>query len=45
MFEEMVANGFVVADYVFSGPLEDLYNIFIDMVENGIAWEILGSEG
>ncbi len=45
MFEEMVAAGFVTVDFMWSGPLEDLYNMFVAWVETGITWEIIGSQG
>ncbi|GJM25538.1 MAG: hypothetical protein DHS20C16_19530 [Phycisphaerae bacterium] len=44
MFEEMVATGFIAADYVLQSPLEDLYDIFVKWVESGIGWELIASE-
>ncbi len=45
MFEEMVTSGYIAADYMLNGPLQDLYDLFVAWVESGISWEIIGSEG
>jgi hypothetical protein len=45
MLEEMVASGYIAADYIVNNPLQDLYNLFVAWVESGIRWEILGSAG